>query len=59
MASKNELLVCPLMSVSANTDMMCVQERCAWFIPGTRKCSVYVMGYNAVLEVGAKQTKQH
>lgn len=57
--AKNELQVCPLMSVGAQTDMVCVQERCAWYIASTKKCSMYVMGYNALLEAGAKQAKPH
>ncbi len=53
----NKLPVCPLMSAGATTDMMCVQERCAWYLAGTKKCAVYAMGYNAILSASASQKK--
>ena len=52
---KREILFCPLMSVGQDVDMVCTQERCAWYIPNIRKCSMYIMAYNALLDANAKQ----
>lgn len=55
MANK-ELLFCPLMSVGTNgVDMVCTGERCAWYMAGVKKCAIYVMAYNAVLEANQRQ----
>jgi hypothetical protein len=55
--AKSELPLCPLMSVGASVDMVCTQDRCAWYVPSTKKCSVYMIAYNALLEASAKQKK--
>ena len=52
---KREIPFCPLMRVGQDVDMVCTQERCAWYIPNIRKCSMYIMAYNALLEANAKQ----
>jgi hypothetical protein len=54
MASK-DIPFCPLMSVGTNIDMVCTQERCAWYIPSVKKCSMYMLAYNALLETNARQ----
>jgi len=54
MANK-ELPICPLMSAGASMDMVCTLDRCAWYIPSTKKCSVYMMAHNALLEITSKQ----
>lgn len=55
MAIQKEIPYCPLMSVGATVDMVCTLERCAWYIPSVKKCSIYLMAYNALLEANAKQ----
>lgn len=55
MAIQREIPFCPLMSVGANVDMVCTQERCAWYIPSVKKCSMYLLAYNALLDANAKQ----
>ncbi len=55
MAAKKDLPFCPLLSVGTGIDMVCTGERCAWFLPGVKKCSLYVMAYNAVLEANQRQ----
>ena len=51
-----DLPFCPLMSIGAGgVDMVCTGERCAWYMPGVKKCSMYVLAYNAVLEANQRQ----
>ncbi len=52
---KKGIPYCPLMSVGKDVDMVCTQERCAWYIPNIKKCSMYIMAYNALLEANSKQ----
>lgn len=54
MAAK-DIPYCPLMSVGTNIDMVCTQDRCAWYVPSVKKCSIYMMAYNALLETNARQ----
>ena len=55
MAEIKEIPFCPLMSVGQNVDMVCTQERCAWYMPNVKKCSVYLIAYNALIEANARQ----
>jgi len=52
---KKDLPFCPLMSVGSGIDMVCTGDRCSWYMPGVKKCAVYVMAYNAVLEANQRQ----
>ena len=52
---KKDLPFCPLMSIGTGIDMVCTGERCAWYLQGVKKCAVYVMAYNAVLEANQRQ----
>ena len=42
---KNDIPVCPLVSIGSGIDMVCSQTKCAW----------YVLAYNALLDANAKQ----
>ena len=57
MAPKNngKLQSCPLISINTGIDMVCIQDKCAWFVPNVKKCSVYLLAYNALLEANQKQ----
>jgi hypothetical protein len=46
---------CPLLSVSTGIDMVCTQNQCAWYIPSVKKCAMYLMGYNALMDANQKQ----
>ena len=47
---------CPLLSIGANgIDMICTKEKCAWYMANVKKCSMYIMGYNALLEANSKK----
>ncbi|MBP3925248.1 hypothetical protein J6E39_08435 [bacterium] len=54
MAGK-EIPFCPIMSIGSNIDMVCTQERCAWYVPSVKKCSMYLLAYNALLDANSKQ----
>lgn len=53
--ARNEIPVCPLVSIGSGIDMVCSQTRCAWYVPSVQKCSVYLMAYNALLDANIKQ----
>ena len=53
--SKNEIPVCPLISIGSGIDMVCSQTKCAWYVPNVQKCSMYLLAYNALLEANQKQ----
>jgi hypothetical protein len=43
------LPVCPLMSGESN--ILCVEDQCAWYIPQVKKCAVMVLGYESAMRV--------
>lgn len=51
----NDIIVCPLISINSGIDMVCSKEKCAWYVPSVKKCSVYLLAYNALLEANQKQ----
>ena len=55
MANKKNLPFCPLTSIGTGIDMVCTGERCAWFMPGVKKCAMYVMAYSAILDANQRQ----
>lgn len=57
MTDKN-IPYCPLMSAGSTIEIVCTQDRCAWYLKNYKMCSVYVMAHNAALEVQAKQSKK-
>ena len=52
---RNDIPVCPLISIGSGIDMVCSQQKCAWYVPSIKKCSMYLMAYNALLEANQKQ----
>ena len=52
---KNDIPVCPLVSIGSGIDMVCSQTKCAWYVPSVQKCSMYLLAYNALLDANAKQ----
>jgi len=49
---------CPLMSAGNSVEIICSQERCAWYLKNYKMCSVYILAHNAALEISAKQSKK-
>ncbi|MEE3349927.1 MAG: hypothetical protein VZR09_07795 [Candidatus Gastranaerophilaceae bacterium] len=56
MVDRKEIPFCPLMSAGSEVDMVCTQDRCGWYVPSVKKCSIYILGFNALLEANTKQT---
>lgn len=53
---KKDIPFCPVLSIGTNgIDMVCTQERCSWYIPSVKKCSMYIMAYNALLSANTRQ----
>ncbi|MDY6358989.1 MAG: hypothetical protein SPL70_02325 [Cyanobacteriota bacterium] len=46
---------CPLTSIGTGIDMVCSGDKCAWYVPNVKKCSVYLLAYDALLDATAKQ----
>lgn len=57
MVNKN-IPFCPLMSAGSDIDKVCTLERCAWYVPSVKKCSMYMLAYNALLDTTEKQAKK-
>ena len=53
--AKKDIPFCPLLSAGCDIDKVCTQERCAWYMANVKKCSVYIMGYNALMEANSKK----
>lgn len=47
--------ICPLMSAGGSMEMICAQEKCAWYVKNYKTCAVYLMGHNSLLEIKKKQ----
>ncbi len=47
--------LCPLMSAGAEIDRVCTQERCAWYMNNVKKCSMYLLAFNALQESTDRQ----
>ena len=43
------------MTAGSEFDKVCTLESCAWYVPSVKKCSVYMLAYNALLETTARQ----
>ena len=56
--ANSQLPTCPLMSAGSEIPIVCLQDRCAWYLPNLKKCSVYIMGHNAMLDVKSKVEKK-
>ena len=57
MTSKN-IPYCPLMSAGNSIEIVCTQERCAWYLKNYKMCSMYVIAHNAALDIAGKQPKK-
>ncbi len=54
--SDNKIQYCPLLSIgTGGIDMVCTQENCAWYMSSVKKCSIYMLGYNALMETNSKR----
>lgn len=54
-----ETPVCPLISIR-NPEVLelCVEEKCALYLPQAKKCSLVFLGYKAMMEAQALRQTQ-
>ena len=53
--ASSSIPVCPLMSAGNSIEIVCAQEKCAWYIKNYKTCSVYLLAHNAALDIKTKQ----
>ncbi len=53
--ARKEIPFCPLMSAGSEVDMVCTQDRCAWYLSTTKKCAIYIVAFNSLLDANLKQ----
>lgn len=53
---KGGIPACPIMSINQPSELLCIQESCAWYVKNFKTCSVYLIGHNAAMDIKAKQT---
>ena len=46
------------MSAGNSIEVVCTQERCAWYLRNYKMCSMYVMAHNAALDIAEKQKQR-
>ena len=49
---------CPLMSAGKDIEVVCAQERCAWYMRSYKMCAAYILAHNAALDIQEKQSKK-
>ena len=49
---------CPLMSAGKDIEVVCSEERCAWYMQNYKKCSMYIIAHNAAMDIQTKQAKK-
>ena len=52
---KKGIPFCPLMSAGSDVDMVCTQDRCGWYMAQARKCAIYILGFNALIQANNNQ----
>ncbi len=50
--------VCPLMSAGNDITIVCIQEKCAWYINNLKKCPIYALGHKSMLDIKDKITNR-
>ena len=53
---KGGIPACPIMSIGHTSEVLCIQEGCAWYVKNFKMCSVYLIGHNAAIDIKSKQT---
>ncbi|MCR5261281.1 MAG: hypothetical protein K6C94_05530 [Candidatus Gastranaerophilales bacterium] len=46
---------CPIMSIAQPSEVLCIQDACAWYSKNYKMCAVFLVGHNAALDIKAKQ----
>ena len=45
------------MSAGNDIEIVCAQEKCAWYLKNYKTCSVYLLAHNAALDIKQKQSQ--
>ena len=53
--SDNQIPICPLKSAGNTIDVICSQERCAWYVRPYKMCSDYVLAHKAATDIQKNQ----
>jgi len=56
--SSNQIPTCPLMSAGNEIQVLCSQDKCAWYMKSYKTCSVYLLAHDAALNIKEKQAKK-
>ena len=56
--TEKQIPICPLKSAGNTFDIICSQERCAWYIKPYKMCAIYVMGHKTAMDIQEKQVNQ-
>ena len=56
--SNNQIPICPLMSAGNDIQVLCSQDKCAWYMKSYKTCSVYLLAHDAALNIKEKQAKK-
>lgn len=51
--------ICPMLSGKSEHDMVCMQEKCAWYMKNSKLCSIYIIAHNNLLEIQKKQANNN
>ena len=54
---KRKTPFCPMLSSGGKDLRICLKDDCAWYMPSTKTCAMYVIGHSNVLKIKAKQGK--
>ena len=46
------------MSAGSDIQIVCAQEKCAWYMKNYKTCGIYLIAHNAVLDIKTKQQKK-
>lgn len=55
----NSIPICPMLSCGSGHDMVCMQEKCAWYMKNSKLCSIYIVAHNNLLEIQKKQSNNN
>ncbi len=56
--ASSQIPLCPLMSAGNEMQIVCAQERCAWYMKNYKTCSIYILAHDAAINIKEKQSKK-
>ena len=55
----NSIPICPMLSSGSGHDMVCMQEKCAWYMKNSKLCAIYVVAHNNLKKKKKKQSNNN